>query len=57
MTEKERNMLLKAMAKRKKTALKSKGSAISYLHKIGILTKSGNTSSAYKDLCIPAEQV
>ena len=56
MTETERDILLKVMVKKRKNALKSKASAISYLHKIGILTKSGNTSAPYKVLCTPVEQ-
>lgn len=56
MTETEREILLKVMVKKRKDALKSKATAISYLHKIGILTKSGNTSAPYKALCTPAEQ-
>lgn len=56
MTETERDILLKVMVKKRKNALKSKASAITYLHKIGILTKSGNTSTSYKVLCTPAEQ-
>lgn len=47
MNNKERNILLKAISDRKKISLKSKGNAIAHLHKIGILTKSGNKSSFY----------
>lgn len=47
MNNKERDILLKAISKRKKVSLKSKKSAISHLIKIGILNKNGDESPLY----------
>ena len=42
MTDEERQILIKALEKRKKQALKSKKAALEYLIEVGILTKKGN---------------
>ena len=48
MNEEERQLFLKALAERKKEALKSKKAAIKYLKEVGFLTDSGKVNARYK---------
>lgn len=57
MNEEERQLFLKALAKRKKEALKNKETAIKYLKEVGFLTENGNVKARYKSACIPKEVV
>ncbi len=53
MDDVERNVLIKALKKRRKEATSSKENAILYLQEIGILTIEGKLSPNYGGECIP----
>ena len=55
MTEEERQILLNAIEKRTQKALKSKEAALKYLVELGILTKDGNFTPPYNQVCTPEE--
>jgi hypothetical protein len=51
MSNKQREELLKNMRERTKAALVSKEASIQYLHELGVLTKKGNYTKAYREAC------
>jgi len=55
MTEQERQILLKALEKRHKKAVKSKKAALRFLIEIGALTEKGNLRAPYKNVCTQGE--
>jgi hypothetical protein len=57
MSDREINSFLKILEKRKKTAEKhTKAQSLVFLHSIGIMTKNGNPTKRYKNICIPKDQ-
>jgi hypothetical protein len=51
MSETEKQELKRSMKARTKLATSSKGEAIRYLSQLGVLTKKGNYTLAYKKAC------
>jgi hypothetical protein len=57
MNEQDLKKFLKILEKEKQAVSKhTKEQSIAILHSIGVLTKNGNPTKRYKDLCIPKEQ-
>ncbi len=56
MSDKEINIVVSSIRKNGKTISKDKSKTAAFLRKIGILTKNGNVSRAYKEICIPIGQ-
>ncbi len=51
MSDKQREELLRNMRERTKKALESKEASIQYLHELGMLTKKGNYTKAFREAC------
>ncbi|HEY5326458.1 MAG TPA: hypothetical protein VIJ27_05625 [Mucilaginibacter sp.] len=56
MSDKEIESIALSIRKNGKKMAKDKAKRESFLKKIGILTKNGNVSRAYKDICIPIDR-
>jgi len=56
MNEQERQELLAALEKQKRTVAKNKRAARKFLRDVGIYTKSNKLSKNYSNLCIPQSQ-
>jgi hypothetical protein len=56
MSDKEIQIIADTIRKNAKKATSTEGENDIFLKKIGVLTKNGNASRAYKKLCIPTEQ-
>jgi len=56
MSEKEIAIVVRSIRKNGKTISSDKAKTTTFLKKLGILTKTGNVSRAYKEICIPIEQ-
>lgn len=55
MSKQEQKELLDNMHERTKAATHSKAAAVKYLMQLGVLTKGGNYTKAYRDLCIKSK--
>lgn len=53
MNDKEIKLVADSIRRNGKKISKDKAKAKIFLKKLGILTKNGNVSSAYKEICIP----
>lgn len=57
MSDKEIKLVVSSIKRNGKKISKDKAKTKIFLEKLGILTKSGHVSSAYKEICIPIGQV
>jgi hypothetical protein len=56
MSDKEIQIIADTIRKNAKKATSNETENDIFLKKIGVLTKNGNASRAYKKICIPTEQ-
>lgn len=56
MSDKEIEFVALSIKKNGRKIAKDKAKTESFLKKLGILTKNGNVSRAYKEICTPIDQ-
>ncbi|WP_156088767.1 hypothetical protein [Mucilaginibacter pedocola] len=56
MSDKEIKSVALSIRKNGKEIARDKSKTTAFLKKLGILTKAGNVSNAYKEICIPIGQ-
>lgn len=57
MSDKEIRLVVSSIKRNGKVISKDKAKTKTFLKKLGILTRNGNVSPAYKEICIPIGRV